>query len=322
MAVRRAQASILSGVNSAANGLTLDSSYSRVSAGYIPTSTSAVVQYTSSTTWSRPSNVHWIDIALVGSGGAGACGAGTRTGGGGGGGAVFQVNQFYVGDYDTWYIIIGGGGAGCAGGPQGSCCCNAWGQPGGPTIFSPFNTFNFSVFSGADSSNLRRTLIAPGGAGGGHPCGGIGSWTPATSGGMGSNRETNNHWGVVREDFSGTRIVYSGLGGRGAAGSFNTGASTGFGGGGGGAGGPANQAFGSTPGTNATGGPGKSLASPFSGTYGGGGAGGGSASAGGGTVNVSGSFGTGGGGGGAQNTSGAVPLGGSGRIEIRQWFSS
>ncbi len=106
MAVRRAQASILSGVNSAANGITLDSGYARTSAGYIPTATSSVVQYTSSTTWTRPSNVHWIDIALVGGGGSGACGAGTRTGGGGGGGSVLQVNRFYVGDYDTWYIII------------------------------------------------------------------------------------------------------------------------------------------------------------------------------------------------------------------------
>lgn len=324
MAVRRAQASVLSGVNTTANGR-VDSFYPRVSAGQIPTATSSVTAYTSSQSWARPSNVHWIDIALVGSGGSGGCGGAARTAGGGGGGAVFQVNQFYVGDYDTWYIIIGAGGAGCAGGAQGSCCCNQWGQPGGPTIFSPFNTFSFSVFSGADSSNLRRTLIAPGGAGGGHPCGGIGSWTPATSGGMGSNRETNNHWGVAREDFSQTRIVYSGLGGRGAAGSYNTGTGTGFGGGGGGAGGPAQQIFGTgNPSSNGNGGPGKSLLSPFSGTYGGGGSGGGTngASAGGGTANVSGSFGTGGGGGGASNNAGFVSLGGSGRLEIRQWFSS
>ena len=314
MAVRRAQASILSGVNSAANGLILDSGYSRVNAGYIPTSTSSVVSYTSSTTWSRPSNVHWIDIALVGSGGSGGCGGGARTAGGGGGGAVFQVNQFYVGDYDTWYIIIGAGGTGCAGGAQGNCCCNQWGQPGGPTIFTPTSSsFNFGVYSGVDSSNLRRTLISPGGAGGGHPCGGIGSWTIATSGGMGSNRETNNHWGVVREDFSGTRIVYSGLGGRGAAGSAGTGGGTGFAGGGGGAGGPAQQIFNSTPSSNNNPGPGKALLTPFSGTYGTGGRGGG---------NANGAFGTGNGGNGAENNSGFTSFGGSGRAEIRQYFSS
>jgi hypothetical protein len=317
MTVRRAQASILSGVNSAANGLILDSGYPRTSAGYIPTQTSSVTEYTSSTTWTRPSNVHWIDVYLVGSGGSGACGAGARSGGGGGGGSVIQVNKFYVGDYDTWYIIIGAGGANCPAGNQGSCCCNSFGQPGGPTIFTPTSSsFNFSVYSGVDSSNLRRTLIAPGGGAAGHPCGSAGTWSLGTSGGHGSNENTSVMWGVARNSYSPTRIIYSGYGTRSNFGS-NTGGGLGFGGGGGGAGG-----VGVGYGENSTGISGKALQAPFSGTYGGGGGGGGGSGVdGGGGTGTSGTFGTGGGGGGSQN-SGNGGLGGTGRAGIRLWYSS
>jgi hypothetical protein len=332
MAVRRAQASILSGVNSAANGITLDSGYYLVSSGQVPTATSSVTEYTSSITWTRPSNVYWIDIYLVGAGGSGGCWGGARSGGGGGGGAVVQFNQFYVGDYNTWYLIIGAGGDQCQAGWSGGagCCCNSWGRPGAPTIFTPTaSSFNFSTISSVDTSNLRRTLVAPGGAGGGHPCGGIGAWTVATSGGMGSNRETNSQWGVAREDPSGTRIVYSGIGGRGAAGSTNTGGGLGFGGGGGGAGGSANQVFGpnppnpDNPSSNANGGAGKSLQSPFSGTYGGGGGGAGGSGGSGGGANGESAAGTGtGGGGGGARGSGQQVIGGSGRGGIRMYYSS
>ena len=68
MSIKRIQSSVLSGVNALANGK-IDSIYNKVSAGYIPTLTSSITEYTSSTTWSRPSNVHYIDLYLVGGGG-------------------------------------------------------------------------------------------------------------------------------------------------------------------------------------------------------------------------------------------------------------
>lgn len=318
MTVRRAQASILSGVNSAANGLTLDSGYSRASAGYIPTATSSVTAYTSSTTWSRPSNVHWIDIALVGGGGSSAqTVGGTRRGGGGGGGAVIQVNQFYVGDYDTWYIIIGGNSALSTYGNN-DCNGNSWGKSGNPTIFSPTaSSYAITSLSGVDSSVLRRTLIAPGGGGGGHPCGSSGLLTLATAGGTGSNNAVTTHWtipGGIGEVTAGKKPWqgYGGVGG--ISGDVNA-----SGGGGGGAGA---SASGPSAGT------GRTLVSPFSGCYGGGGSGGigntggGSGGCGGGSAGVAGTNGTGGGGGAGSGAFTGSLTGGSGRIEIRMWYSS
>lgn len=312
MAVRLTQASVLSGINSAATNNKLDSTYTRVNAGYIPTLNGSVVAYTSSQTWTRPSNVHFIDIALVGGGGGGACGAGARQGGGGSGGAVIQFNQFYVGDYDTWYIIIAGNSPGCPAGNQSTCCCNSFGQSGNPTIFSPISSsFTMSALTGVDNSNLRRTLIAPGGGGGGHPCGSPGNWSLVSEGGHGSNENTSVMWGVARNSYSPTRIIYQGYGGRGGVSGAGTGGVGGNGGGAGGSGG------------TGSGGVGKSLMSPFSGSYGGGGAGGNGSSpgSGGGGTGTTGTANTGGGGGGSIN-SGNGGLGGTGRIEIRTYFSS
>jgi len=312
MSIRRAQASVLSGVNSASTNNKIDSSYTTVNSKYIPTLTSSVTAYTSSQTWTRPANVHYIDIALVGGGGGGACGAGSRQGGGGSGGAVTQYNNFYVGDYDTWYIIIAGNSPGCPAGNQGSCCCNSFGQNGNPTIFSPISSsFTLTNYTGTDNSNLRRTLIAPGGGGGGHPCGSPGNWTLASSGGHGSNEDTGVHWGVARNTYSPTRIIYQGFGGRGGPSGAGTG---GVGGGGGSAG---------ASGTPGTGGAGKSLQSPFSSSYGGGGAGGNGTSggSGGGASGTTGTANTGGGGGGSVS-SGNGGLGGTGRLEIRMYYSS
>ena len=322
MAVRRAQASILSGVNSAANGLILDSGYSRVNAGYIPTSTSSVVSYTSSTTWSRPSNVHWIDIALVGGGGSssqtvtggnGSGGSTSRRGGGGGGGAVIQVNQFYVGDYDTWYIIIGGNSALSTHGSN-DCNGNSWGKSGNPTIFSPISSsYAITSLSGVDSSNLRRTLIAPGGGGAGHPCGSPGALSLSTAGGTGSNEAGDTFMYIpnIDADAGGGKVPWQGYGGRGGT----AGVHASPGGGGGGSGATA---------STSTGGTGRTLTSPFSGCYGGGGAGGSGTSGGcgGGTSGSPGTNGTGGGGGASGSAFTGSLTGGTGRIEIRQWFSS
>ena len=310
MSIRRAQASVLSGINTAANGK-IEPSYFKVSSGQIPTAVSSVTEYTSSTTWSRPSNVHYIDLYLVGGGGSGAQGvqaAATRAGGGGGGGAVIQFNRFYVGDYDSWYILIAGQSSRQET-PRADCCCDSWGHGGNPTIFSPVATsLNKASLTGTDNTPLKRTLIAPAGGGGGHPCGSHGTYF-ATSGGQGSNGNAGGYWGWGgsggQNDYSGAiRIGHQGYGGGGGA----PGAAGGAGGGGGGAGG---QASGATEGA------GKALESPFSGTYGSGGRGGNA-----GNNGASGGANTGKGGAGHFGANQLGGYGGSGRLGIRMWYSS
>lgn len=307
MSIRRAQASVLSGINTAANGK-IEPSYFKASSGQIATAVSSITEYTSSTTWSRPSNVHYIDLFLVGGGGSGAQGTGTRAGGGGGGGAVIQFNRFYVGDYDTWYILIAGLSS-RAETLRTDCCCDSWGHGGNPTIFSPVATsFNKASLTGTDSTTLKRTLIAPAGGGGGHPCGSHGTYF-ASGGGQGSNGNGLGVWGWGgsggQNDYSGAvRIGHQGYGGR----PGSPGDAAGVGGGGGGAGG---QASGVTRGA------GKALQSPFSGTYGMGGDGGrGSSNGQDGTAN------TGNGGYGNVNSNTRGGYGAAGRAGIRMWFSS
>jgi hypothetical protein len=308
MSIRRAQASVLSGINSASTNNKIDVVYNKVSAGFIPTLVSAVTEYTSSTTWSRPSNVHYIDLYLVGGGGSGAQAGGGRAGGGGGGGAVIQFNNFYVGDYDTWYILIAGTSSRAETG-RSDCCCDSWGHGGNPTIFSPVATsFNKAALTGTDSTTLKRTLIAPGGGGGGHPCGSHGTYF-ATGGGQGSNGNPSGVWGWGggggQNDYvGGVRIGHQGYGGL-------PGSPGGAGGNGGGGGGAGGQGSGGTEGI------GKGLQSPFSGTYGVGGRGGNAGDNGASGANNTGNAGAG--------TTGGGSLGGygaSGRAGIRTYFSS
>jgi len=298
---------VLSGINSASTNNKVEVVYNKVSAGFIPTLVSSVTEYTSSTTWSRPSNVHYIDLYLVGGGGSGSQGGGARAGAGGGGGAVIQFNRFYVGDYDTWYILIAGQSSRAETG-RGDCCCDSWGHGGNPTIFSPVATsFNKAALTGTDNTTFKRTLIAPAGGGGGHPCGSHGTYF-ATGGGQGSNGDPG-FWGWGgsggQNDYVGPiRIGHQGYGGR----PGTPGAAGGHGGGGGGAGGQ---------GSGVTEGPGKALQAPFSGTYGVGGRG-----ARGGLDGQSGAANTGNGGAGHVGGGTVGGYGASGRAGIRMHFSS
>jgi len=306
MSIKRIQSSVLSGVNNSANGK-IEPFYNKVSAGYIPTLTSSITEYTSSTTWSRPSNVHYIDLYLVGGGGSGAQAGGSRAGGGGGGAAVIQFNRFYVGDYSTWYILIAGTSSRAETG-RSDCCCDSWGHGGNPTLFSPVSSsFSKDSYVGADNSTLKRTLIAPGGGGGGHPCGSHGTFY-ATAGGQGSNGDPGFWgWGGTggQNDYVGpVRYGYQGFGGR----CGTPGDAGGPGGGGGGAGGS---------GSGVTRGAGKALQSPFSGTYGMGGDGGRGSSNG-----ASGTAGTGNGGYGNVGSGALGGYGASGRLGIRMHYSS
>jgi hypothetical protein len=140
--------------------------------------------FTSDGTWTRPNHVSYIEILLVGQGGGGGGGStsnGNRHGGGAGGGGIVY-GKVYVANFNQYRIVIGRGdnyGYGSGG------CEYLWGHAGRPTVFAPLNSYtpdyvnSFPAFS----------IVAPGGGGGGHPCGGRGIWS-ATQGGSGSSQSS------------------------------------------------------------------------------------------------------------------------------------
>ena len=133
---------------------------------------------TSNQTWTKPSNVDYVDLIMVGAGGGGGAG---NYGGGGGGGAVYYIKKFYVGDFSSWNIMLGVGGAGGnEAGLNGQS--SSHGDTGGPTIFSPtVSTFTYTNYN---TVGTTRTIICPGGGGGG-PAGAFGFMT-GSGGGSGS----------------------------------------------------------------------------------------------------------------------------------------
>ena len=134
--------------------------------------------FTSNQTWTKPSNVNYVDLIMVGAGGGGGAG---NYGGGGGGGAVYYIKKFYVGDFASWNIILGvGGPGGNEAGLNGQS--SSHGDTGGPTIFSPtVSTFTYTNYN---TVGTTRTIICPGGGGGG-PAGVFGFMT-GSGGGSGS----------------------------------------------------------------------------------------------------------------------------------------
>ena len=134
--------------------------------------------FTSNQTWTKPSNVNYVDLIMVGAGGGGGAG---NYGGGGGGGAVYYIKKFYVGDFASWNIMLGvGGPGGNEAGLNGQS--SSHGDTGGPTIFSPtVSTFTYTNYN---TVGTTRTIICPGGGGGG-PAGVFGFMT-GSGGGSGS----------------------------------------------------------------------------------------------------------------------------------------
>lgn len=153
-------------------------------------------------TWTRPKNVKWVEVLLIGGGGSGGSGRASQgnSASGGGGAGTLLYTKVYVADYDTWYIKCGLG-AGRNSLNQNSSNFNSWGKPGTSSIFSPIPIiWNFEYETLADglddtstlSGNRPSSLInntagalavrgaryhglhVPGGGGGGHPAGGIG----------------------------------------------------------------------------------------------------------------------------------------------------
>lgn len=106
----------------------------------IVTGIQRVTEYTSSSTYTKPSGLKYIELEMWGAGGGGAAGGGDVSGGGGGAYAKFRVEASLLGA--TSSIVIGTGGAGGV--------SSAAGGAGSSTMFT---------LSGS-------TLIAYGGAGG------------------------------------------------------------------------------------------------------------------------------------------------------------
>jgi hypothetical protein len=134
--------------------------------------------FISNQTYTRPPNVNFVDLIMVGGGGGGGA---ANYGGGGGGGAVFYIKKFFVGDFSSWNIIIGAGGAGGnEAGFNGQAA--TFGDTGGPTFFSPdVSSFTYSAYN---TVGTTRTIVCPGGGGGG-PAGVFGFMT-GSGGGSGS----------------------------------------------------------------------------------------------------------------------------------------
>ena len=252
--------------------------------------------------WTRPSNVDFIDIALIGGGGGGS-----PSQGGGGGGVVTYIKKYFVGNATTWYYRIGfGGDAGGQSTGDGLSDTNSHGEAGGPTMFGSnvgISTFTFGPAAARDGNlnpiNDSTVIISPGGGGGG-PSGNPGFFA-GTGGGAGAG--ASGSWGRL----NGGEYWTTGHG-------FNGGSTGGASAGGGG--GSCVSAGGNASGsTGGNGGTGVTLAAPLPQTFinsdsqtvsalvfGGGGGGGGSVGGiggigGGGNANDNGINNTGGGGG-------------------------
>jgi hypothetical protein len=310
---------------------------------------------TSIKTWTRPKNVKWVEVLIVGGGGSGGSGRAAQavsSSGGGGGGAVLYT-RVYVADYDTWYIKCGlGAGQNLLN--QNSSNFNSWGKPGSSSIFSPIpitwsydyeiatdglrdtNTItdirpnslkNNSALAKAVRGARYHGLHAGGGGGGGHPAGGMGHPMGGTEGGTSRGRRNKllsaNDGGPLTDGrFSRDNVFWGpgGYGGLGSNGDPPVQANTMGAGGGGGA------SERGRSGDLSVGGRGGNGATWLGLSVGGGGGGGrnaGSAGAGvfgGGNGGGSGSDatnGTGGGGGGGSN--GTNGRGGRGTVVIRYW---
>ena len=173
MTIKRANSSYIHSLDNPASFGSNKNKYLGVSSGI-----STPTFFTTNTTWTRPSGVLYVDLILVGGGGGGGVG---NYGGGGGGGNVYYIKKFYVGDYNTWYAIIGQGGAG--GNETGfNGMSSTFGDTGGPTMFSPdVSSFTYTSYN---TTGTSRTIICPGGGGGGTN-GGFGFMT-GSGGGSGS----------------------------------------------------------------------------------------------------------------------------------------
>ena len=110
-------------------------------------------EFTADGTWTKPSNVEWIDVILVGGGGGGGgSDTGAESGGGGGGGQVMTRRKRVT---DNVTVVIGDGGAGGAAGDN-----DGNGNDRGRATAS-----RISERAGPDATRSQRTWIGPSGWG-------------------------------------------------------------------------------------------------------------------------------------------------------------
>ncbi len=182
---------------------------------------SAVRSYTSSATWSKPTNVSYIVVEVWGGGGAGGDGdnSGDGTGGGGAGGySLKRISAASLGATET--ITVGAGGIVTA---------SAAGGPGGTTSFGT----HLSATGGTGGARSGgNTLGGIGGVGSGGdlnlkggdgdasavPIGGMGGSAPRGGGGGGSTSGCNGLTAEAGGVFGGGGGGGCGVGGVGGSG--------------------------------------------------------------------------------------------------------
>ncbi len=176
--------------------------------------------FTSTGTWTKPSNAKFVEVALVGGGGGGGSGrkgaeGSTRCGGGGGGGGGFSVATFPIASLpDSSYVItVGAGGAG--GNSQSTN--NTDGVTGSNGSASVFGT------------GIGRILLqAKGGSGGG---GGASSNSSGGSGGGGTTPGPSGGGSLFSVGDDGATTITSSGGGGGGRNATNVDEAGGAGGG-------------------------------------------------------------------------------------------
>lgn len=296
--------------------------------------------YTASTTWTKPSNITYCTIIVIGAGGGGGGGeskaaATARMGGSGGGGGAMAKGTFTASTLTaTATITIGSGGAGGAGATDGD------GSNGGNGTASSFGNFLLAGGGGGGLGGTSDAALAGGGGGG---CFGSGS---GITGGSPTVADAN---GIGCQGVTGKiDTSYSGSYGGGSGGAITTtvaakaGGSSWFASGGGGGGGivktgntTENASAGGTTFSYSAGGGGAAGGDGVNGTAGssnttllrsfgasGGGGGGGSVAGAGGNGGAGGAGGGAGGGGGAcinTHASGTGGDGGDGEVRVFCW---
>jgi hypothetical protein len=190
MTIKRISSSYIHSLDSSASFGKQQNKYNNISAGI------GTPQFLlTNGTWTKPANVEYVDIVLVGGGGGGGSG---NYGGGGGGGVVTYIKKFYVGATTTWYYQVGFGGDG--GGESsgvGIGDTNAYGEAGGPTMFGTNSSISSFVYSNLNPINDPTYLVSPGGGGGG-PNANFGYFA-GTGGGSGSGIGAGS-WGRLSND--------------------------------------------------------------------------------------------------------------------------
>lgn len=186
--------------------------------------------FNSSSTWTAPGNVNWVDVEMWGAGGGGggggsAPGVGSQAGGSGGGGGssgCYRREKIHVTPGTTYTITVGTGGAG-----GGS---NANGSNGGDTSFDTIITTSGGV--GGGGGHQSNSGPAAGGIGGGPQgytlwpmyrfgggAGGSNSGTASPQAGSAGDSNTYASGGAGASAFADPGLGdYSGGGGGGAAG--------------------------------------------------------------------------------------------------------